>query len=59
MKKMDGVLWPTLRHLWAVTEHDEPLEAQLENATQGVYHGYPIPDTDPMGEEVLKRWNSS
>ena len=36
-----------------------PLESQIENPYTGVYHGYPLPQTDPMYEEVLKRWSES
>lgn len=35
----------------------EPLEAQLENAEQGIYHGYPMPANDPFRNQVLNRWN--
>lgn len=31
------------QNIWAVTEEGWPLEAQLENARQGTYHGYPMP----------------
>lgn len=43
--------------IWAVTEDGVPLEAQLENSEQGVYHGCPMPDSDPFGEIVLDYWN--
>ena len=45
------------QNIWAVTEEGWPLEAQLENARQGTYHGYPMPQADPFREEVLTRWN--
>lgn len=44
------------QNIWAVTEEDVPLEAQLDNVDQGNYRGYPMPDTDPLREEVLSRW---
>ncbi len=47
------------QNIWSVSDDDQPLEAQLENADQGVYHGYPMPTTDPMRDEVLARWNES
>lgn len=47
------------QYIWAVTEDGQPLEAQLENAETGAYHGYPMPNTDPFGSEVLKKWNES
>jgi hypothetical protein len=45
------------QNIWVVTNDGWPLEAQLENAEQGTYHGYPMPETDPFREEVLARWN--
>jgi hypothetical protein len=52
-QERDG--WP--QNVWAVTEGGEPLEAQLEG--QGIYHGYPMAETDPFREKVLERWKSS
>lgn len=46
--------WP--QNVWAVTRNGEPLEAMLENAEQGCYHGYPMPQDDPFRVEILKRW---
>jgi hypothetical protein len=46
--------WP--QNVWAVTGDGIPLEAQLENPESGSYHGYPMPPSDPMAEEVLQRW---
>lgn len=48
--------WP--QNLWSVTDDGCPLEAQLENAEQGIYHGYPMPESDPLREIVLSRWQS-
>ena len=45
------------KNIWAVTEDRIPLEAQLENRVQGVYHGYPVPETDPFGDIILERWD--
>jgi hypothetical protein len=39
--------------IWAVKD-DVVFEAQLENATKGEYHGYPMPLSDPMRPEILK-----
>lgn len=47
--------WP--QNVWAVSENDEVFEAQLENPAQGVYHGYPMPETDPLRVTVLEEWN--
>lgn len=47
--------WP--QNIWAVTQAGEPVEAQLENPEQGVYHGYPMPESDPFSEEVITQWN--
>jgi len=49
--------WP--QNIWAVTDEGCPVEAQLENQTQGTYHGYPMPESDPMRDEILKRWKQA
>lgn len=46
--------WP--KNIWSVTDKGVPLEAQLENPELGTYHGYPMPDSDPLATEVLRRW---
>ena len=53
MQERDG--WP--QNVWAVTSKGEPLEAQHEG--DGVYHGYPMPESDPFRDKVLERWNRS
>jgi hypothetical protein len=45
------------QNIWAVTSDGYPVEAQLENRVQGTYYGYPMPETDPMRDEVLARWS--
>ena len=45
------------RSVWSVTGGGYPVEAQLENAATGVCHGYPMPETDPFRDVVLKRWS--
>lgn len=52
-REKDG--WPKL--VWSVTDDGIPMEAQLENPSLGTYHGYPMPDTDPLSYEVLSRWS--
>jgi hypothetical protein len=47
------------QNIWAVTKDGQPVEAQLENAERGVYHGYPMPLSDPFFHEVLSRWEAS
>jgi len=49
--------WP--KNIWAVTEGGMPLEAQLENPVIGSYHGYPMPDSDPLASEVVRRWGQN
>ncbi len=44
------------QNIWVVTEDQWPLEAQLENAQRGTYHGYPMAEADPFREEVLTKW---
>ncbi|PKM37142.1 MAG: hypothetical protein CVV06_07360 [Gammaproteobacteria bacterium HGW-Gammaproteobacteria-10] len=46
--------WP--QNIWAVTRDGTPLEAQLENPETGMYHGYPMPESDPFSHEVIKEW---
>ena len=45
------------QNIWAVTEDGFPLEAQLENQSQGAYHGYPVPTTDPFRLKILEHWS--
>jgi threonine dehydrogenase-like Zn-dependent dehydrogenase len=47
--------WP--QNIWSLTDKGEPLEAQLENANMGTYHGYPMPSSDPFSVEIIKVWN--
>ncbi|MDE2960869.1 MAG: hypothetical protein OXU28_12615 [Chloroflexota bacterium] len=46
------------QNVWAVDENGYPLEAQLENRTQGAYHGYPLALNDPFRDQVLAFWSS-
>ena len=46
--------WP--KNVWAVTDEGFAMEAQLENPELGTYHGYPMPETDPLSQEVIRRW---
>ena len=46
--------WP--QNVWAVTGGGQPLEARLEG--DGIYHSYPMPQDDPLREEVLARWGN-
>ncbi|MDM8551925.1 hypothetical protein QUF72_17710 [Desulfobacterales bacterium HSG2] len=46
--------WP--QNIWSVTEDGHPLEAQLENSATGAYHGYPMPQSDPLATEVISQW---
>lgn len=51
--RMAGV-WP--KNVWSVTDNGFAMEAQLENPDLGTYHGYPMPETDPLSQEVIRRW---
>jgi hypothetical protein len=51
--RMDGE-WP--KNVWSVTTDGFAMEAQIENPGLGTYHGYPMPETDPLSQEVLRRW---
>lgn len=46
--------WP--KNVWAVTADGFAMEAQLENPDLGIYHGYPMPETDPLSQEIIRRW---
>ena len=47
------------QNVWAVTRDGFPLEAMLDNAERGTYHGYPMPESDPLRTVVLERWRAS
>jgi hypothetical protein len=47
--------WP--KNVWSVTAEGKPMEAQLENPVLGTYHGYPMPESDPLASEVLQKWD--
>jgi hypothetical protein len=47
---------PYCQNVWVVTEDGVPMEAQLENESRGIYHGYPLAAADPFRECVLNRW---
>lgn len=46
--------WP--KNVWSVTDDGFAMEAQLENPDLGTYHGYPMPETDPLSQEVIRCW---
>ncbi|TDO16634.1 MULTISPECIES: hypothetical protein [Halomonas] len=46
--------WP--QNIWAVTADGIALEARLENAERGTYHGYPMPEQDPLADRVREEW---
>lgn len=46
--------WP--QNIWSMTKDGIPLEAQLENSGNGTYHGYPMPESDPLSREVIQQW---
>lgn len=47
-----GSRYPRL--IWVVDDAGVVFEAQLENADRGEYHGYPMPLSDPLRNEVLR-----
>ena len=49
--------WP--KNIWSVTAEGIALEAHLENSETGVYHGYPMPRSDPLVDDVIRRWKES
>lgn len=44
------------QNVWAVTPEGVALEAMLDNSEWGSYHGYPMPEADPLRMLVLDRW---
>lgn len=46
--------WP--QNIWSVTDTGRAMEAQLENSVRGTYHGYPMPENDPLASDVLRKW---
>ena len=46
--------WP--QNIWSITDNGSALEAQLENSETGTYHGYPMPESDPLADEVIQQW---
>jgi len=48
--------WP--QNIWSLTDSGYPIEAQLENSETGVYHGYPMPESDPFSVEVVAAWKA-
>lgn len=57
VSQWEGAGFP--RNVWAVTEAGLPLEAQLENAGNGTYHGYPMPEDDAFREQVIEKWRTA
>jgi hypothetical protein len=47
------------QNVWAVSAEGVPLEAQLENAGNGTYHGYPMPAEDPFRDIVAAKWKTT
>ena len=45
------------QNVWAVAANGTLLEAQLENAQTGAYHGYPMREGDWLIRGVQARWN--
>lgn len=45
------------QNVWAVSDDGYPLEAQLEGRGQITYHGYPVPQNDPLRTDILDRWD--
>ena len=58
VQKGQGGFFP--QNIWTVKKLAKgvvALESQLENPLSGIYHGYPMPNNDPMSKVVLDRWN--
>lgn len=46
--------WP--RHIWAVADGDIVLEGKPSVSGEATYHGYPLPQSDPICQEILEKW---
>lgn len=46
--------WP--QNVWGLAANGVAVEAMLDNAQQGTYHGYPMLSDDPLADEVRLRW---
>ncbi len=46
------------QNIWAVDENGYVHESQLENRETGVYHGYPLPESDPMRSVIIQEWEA-
>ena len=46
--------WP--KQVWAVTDDGIPMEAQRDGNDS--YHGYAMPQDDPMADIVKRRWEA-
>ena len=57
MSEPRGTTYP--QNVLAVSMEGVPLEAQLENAANGTYHGYPMPEEDPFRDIVIARWSAT
>jgi hypothetical protein len=57
ISEWDGTGYP--KNIWSMTEDGIPLEAQLENACNGTYHGYPLEVNDDFRDSVIARWNQA
>ncbi|WP_428150657.1 hypothetical protein [Brevundimonas sp.] len=44
------------KHIWAVSANGVALEAKLDDARTGRYHGYPLLGDDPFSDVVHKAW---
>lgn len=42
------------QNIWAVDDDGTMFEAQLDNQEAGTYHGYPIPEADPLRQVILQ-----
>ncbi len=47
------------QNVWSVSTNGIPLEAQLENAANGTYHGYPMPEDDAFRDIVISKWEAT
>ena len=44
------------KHIWVVDEDGRVFEATYGGSRVGVYHGYPIRNSDPLSREIVAAW---
>lgn len=57
ISEWDGTGYP--KNIWSMSVDGVPMEAQLENPSNGTYHGYPLEVNDDFREQVIAKWKQT